>query len=223
LKQPKTFPAYRVVDLGRIDFLSALAIQKKILQEVIQRASSDTIIFCEHPATITLGRLAREDNILAKRDLLNDLGIPVVDIDRGGDVTLHSWGQLVVYPIFNLVNHGRDLKKFLFNLEQVVIDFLQYFGIKGERRMGFTGVWIGNKKIASIGIGVRKWVTFHGIAININNDLDYFSFIRPCGMDVEMTSLNKICGREVGLGEAEKIMANCFKQIFYFKDGGSHD
>lgn len=172
------------------------------------------MILCEHPPTITLGRLAKQENILVSPEYLAQNGIQFFNIDRGGEVTYHGPGQLVAYPIFNLANHAKDLKKFLNNLEEVVIDFLLYFGIKGERRPGFTGAWVGNKKIASIGIGVKKWVAYHGIAININNDLRPFNFIRPCGLQVEMISLQQLCKAEVNLEKAKAILRHSFEKVF---------
>lgn len=174
------------------------------------------MIFCQHPHTITLGRLAKEENILADKELLKQKGVKIFFTDRGGDVTYHGPGQLVIYPIFNLARHGKDLKKFLNQLEQVVIDFLQNFGIKGIRNKGFTGAWVEDKKIASIGIGVKKWITFHGVAININTDLEYFSLIRPCGLNKEMTSLRQILGRKIELAEAKSVIIDCFRRNFNF-------
>ena len=129
-------------------------------------------------------------------------------------MTYHGPGQLLAYPIFNLARHGKDLKKFLYHLEQVVIDFLRYFGINGIRRNGLTGVWINDKKIASIGIGVRKWVTYHGVAVNISTDLEYFSLIRPCGLDVKMTALNRIYPESVDWEKAKSVMEESFERIF---------
>lgn len=215
-KQPRGFLPFRVIDLGCIEFSRALTIQKQILPAVICQQAPDTLIFCRHPHTITLGRLAKENNILASKEILKQLGIMVLRIDRGGEVTYHGPGQMIVYPVFNLARHGKDLKKFLYNLEQVVIDFLQHFGINGKRRGGLTGVWIDAKKIASIGIGVKKWVTYHGVAVNLNTDLEYFSLIRPCGLEVEMVSLQQVYSRSVKWQEAKSVMADSFNRIFSF-------
>jgi lipoate-protein ligase B len=223
-KQPKNSLLCRSLDLGCVEFSSALTIQKKILQEVISCQSPDTLIFCQHPHTITLGRLSREDNILADKETLRRQGVKVLRIDRGGEVTYHGPGQMMVYPVFDLARHGKDLKKFLYNLEQVIIDFLRYFGINGERRKGLTGAWIGERKITSIGIGVRKWVTYHGLAINLTTDLEYFSLIRPCGMDVRMVSLQQVYRQRIDWQEAKAAMENCFAGVFNLAFGGkSHD
>lgn len=213
-RQPEIFLNHRVIDLGCISFDAAYAFQQKILQEIIYQFSPDTLIFCQHPHTVTLGRLANPKNILADKESLINQEIDVFKIDRGGDVTYHGPGQLVIYPIFNLAQHGKDLKKFLNNLEEVVIDFLEIFGIKGIRKSGFTGVWVEDKKIASIGIGVKKWITFHGLAVNLNTDLSYFSLIRPCGLDKEMTSLKEVLSQKVELDNCRLLLWESFRKIF---------
>ncbi|MDP3142856.1 MAG: lipoyl(octanoyl) transferase LipB [Candidatus Omnitrophota bacterium] len=215
-KQPKASSDCRVVDLGFLTFDAAYAFQQKILHEVIHESCPDTLIFCQHPHTITLGRLAKKENILVPPGFLIEQGISVFRIDRGGDVTYHGPGQLVAYPIFNLARHEKDLKKFLNNLEQVVIDFLLYFGIKGIRKSSLTGVWVEDKKVGSIGIGVRKWITFHGLAININTDLKYFSLIRPCGLNKEMTSLEMILERKIEIDNCQALFLDSFRKIFNF-------
>ena len=149
--------------------------------------------------------------------MLNEIksrGIKIIDIDRGGDVTLHSPGQLVVYPVVDLRRFGRDLKFYLVKLEQVVIDFFKEFDILTERKPGKTGAWFGEKKIASIGIGVKKWISFHGMSLNMGNDLTLFSLIRPCGLDVQMTSLDEIKKEHVDLHKAKEMLVHIFSNTF---------
>ena len=130
-------------------------------------------------------------------------------IDRGGDITLHAPGQLVVYPILDLTNFGKDLRSYLRQLEQVAIDLLGDFDIVASRFSGQTGVWTGKKKIESIGIGVRKWISFHGLAVNVNTDLKLFSMIKPCGLDVEMTSMSQMNKKSIDIEEVkERIVAS---------------
>jgi len=136
-------------------------------------------------------------------------------IDRGGDITYHGPGQLVVYTILNLSKHKKDLKFFLSSLEEVIIDFLEEFGIIAKRRLGYTGVWVGDEKIASIGIGVKRWVSFHGLAINLNTSLKFFSMIKPCGLEIETTSIEKIIGKKINLFLAKKIFLQKFVRTFY--------
>jgi lipoate-protein ligase B len=143
------------------------------------------------------------------------LGIDFYAVDRGGDITYHGPGQLVVYPIFDLSRYKKDLKYFLNQLEETIIRFLRIYNIGAKRKSGFTGVWIGDKKIASIGIAVKKWITYHGMAININPDLRYFSFIRPCGLDIKMTSVSQVLNHEIEIDrELKQNLINKFKEVF---------
>jgi lipoate-protein ligase B len=139
--------------------------------------------------------------VLADSRELERRGIDLLRIDRGGEVTLHAPGQLVIYPILRLERFHQDLKDYLLKLEELVIDLLRDFGIVANGLAGNRGVWVGERKIASIGIGVKRWVSFHGLALNVNTDLKLFTLIRPCGLTVEMTSLNQLLGREVDMGQ----------------------
>lgn len=207
-----------LIDLGEIDFIAAHEHQKRVRDGIIQNNLPDTLIFCQHPHTLTSGRLGKSNNLLVKKAHLKRKGVSFYVIDRGGDITYHGPGQLVMYPIFNLGRHRKDLKWFITNLEQVIIDFLKEFGIISKRNPGYTGVWVDDKKIASIGIGVRHWVTYHGIAINLNTDLRYFSMIRPCGLNAEMTSFEDVANYELDFKIAKKIFLEKFVKIF--KMGG---
>jgi len=188
-------------------------LQKKAAAEVMA-GGPERIFLCEHPAVLTLGRMSDQQYILASRDELAQRKIEIVSIDRGGEVTLHAPGQLVVYPILDLKKHGKDLKQYMHQLEEIAIKFLQNYGISSSRNPGKTGVWVGAKKIVSIGVGVKKWVTFHGMAININTDLDLFSLINPCGLSVTMTSVEKIQGQSVDFQKAKRDFATIFLQHF---------
>jgi len=137
------------------------------------------------------------------------------EIERGGDVTYHGPGQLIVYPVFNLTYLKKDIHLFLRQLEGLAMDFLSDFGIKGLRYKGLTGVWIDKKKVASIGIAIRNWITFHGMSINIKkDDLDNFSLIEPCGMDIEMTSLETVLGKNIEIEQTKEIFTRKFKDTF---------
>ena len=144
---------------------------------------------------ITLGRGFHAEHLSTPREFLEARGIEVFDIERGGDVTFHGPGQLVAYPIFDLSGHRQDLHWFLRQLEAALMHALDAFGIPGARNPGLTGVWTGNRKIASIGIHVKRWVTWHGVALNVTTDLSYFDLIVPCGIpDVQMTSIQRELG-----------------------------
>ncbi|MBU0469341.1 MAG: lipoyl(octanoyl) transferase LipB [Candidatus Omnitrophica bacterium] len=203
----------KVIDLGIIDYKKAYDFQKKYAQEVLN-GSDQVLILCEHPTVLTMGRLAKEYNVLFSKDKLKERGVEVLNIDRGGDVTLHTRGQLIAYPILNLANYDKDLRKYLYKLEQVVIDLLSDFDIVANRLSGKTGAWVGDKKIASIGIGVRKWVSIHGLALNVNTDLNQFAMINPCGLDVSMTSVAQVIGVDIEISKVKQSLIDCFCKQF---------
>jgi len=200
--------ACQVKDLGVLDYTEAYALQRDYVNALVQ-GGMQTLLLCEHPPTLTLGRSTDEKHLLISQKELDERNVSVHHIDRGGDITLHAPGQLVVYPILDLANFGKDLRTYLNQLEQVAIDLLSDFGIVANRFPGQTGVWTGKKKIASIGIGVRKWVSFHGLAVNVNTDLKLFSMIKPCGLDVQMTSMSAIKEEVMDIKDVkEKIIAS---------------
>jgi lipoyl(octanoyl) transferase len=185
-----------VVGLGRMAYGEALELQRALAQRRIDKTlDRDLLLLVEHPPVITLGRGFRAGSLSTPREFLAARGVEVFDIDRGGDVTFHGPGQLVGYPIFDLNEHQPDLHWFLRKLEEALIVSLSEFGIPGDRRESYTGVWTGGRKIASIGIHVKQWVTWHGFALNVTTDLSYFDLMVPCGIpDVVMTSIHRELG-----------------------------
>lgn len=181
------------LNLGLKDYVEVLELQRQLVELRIDDKIDDTIIIVEHPHVFTLGRKrSSSDHILEKCD------IPTVEIERGGDITYHGPGQLIFYPIIKLPEDEHDLDLYLRKLELITIHILEKWGITAATHKGKTGVWVGEKKIASIGIAVKKWVTFHGVALNVNTDLSYFLKIMPCGFDGSvMTSLKSIIYREM--------------------------
>lgn len=171
-----------VVDWGRLPFTEAYARQVAYVEEVQRGERPDTLVFVEHDPVFTLGASFHPENLLLTRAEYTARGFDVVPTDRGGDVTYHGPGQLVAYPIFDLNRRGRDLHRWLRELEESVIGTLAAFGIQGRRFPPHTGVWVGDRKVAAIGIKVRRWVSFHGIALNVTNDLTPFDLIVPCGI-----------------------------------------
>lgn len=181
-----------VADLGLVPYGDALELQRRLADERIAGKIGDTLLLMEHPGVVTLGRSTREASLPVAPDLLRRRGIAVFEIERGGDVTYHGPGQLVGYPIVDLQQHRPDLHWFLRQLEEVLIEALARVGIAAGRNPGYTGVWTGGRKIASIGIHVRQWVTWHGFALNVTTDLAPFQLIVPCGIqDVVMTSVER--------------------------------
>jgi lipoate-protein ligase B len=193
-----------VEHLGRVPYAEAWERQETLRKRCIEGCCPDTVLLLEHPDVITFGRGADERNALLDEARLRDAGYEVFRVNRGGDVTYHGPGQLVGYPILDLERRGRDVHLYLRQLEGVLIDTLADFGIAGRRRPGYTGVWLDERrKIASIGVGVRRWATLHGFALNVACDLSRFEVIRACGLpDVEMTSMAEVAG-PVAMREVE--------------------
>ncbi len=202
-----------IEDWGLIDYQEAYQRQRKLVEAVIA-GQKGRLIFCEHPPVLTLGRLTKQDSFLYTSEDIKNRGVSIVSIDRGGDVTLHAPGQLVIYVIVDLNLLGRDLKVYLQKLEQVAVDLLKDFGILAVSVPGKRGVFVDKDKIISIGIGVRKWVSYHGLGININTDLSLFSLIRPCGLDVKMTSMAKLTGAKVDLAQIKAGWIKQFNRVF---------
>ncbi|MDD5045050.1 MAG: lipoyl(octanoyl) transferase LipB [Candidatus Omnitrophica bacterium] len=206
---------FNIFDLGLTRYRETLAIQKDVWQKVKNGALPSSIIVCQHYPVITLGRNAKRENILAEIGQIQKQGIEIIEVDRGGDVTYHGPGQLVFYPIFDLKVFGQDIHLFLRKLEEVVISYLKDYGISSHRLNNLTGVWVENKKIASIGISIRNWITYHGLSINIQHDcLNNFKFIRPCGMDIQTTSLEDALGRKNDMEQAKRNLINRFRQVY---------
>ena len=204
----------RILDLGHMAYEPSLAEQIKVLDDVAAGAH-DTLIFVEHDPVLTLGANFHEENLLLSLEEYDALGIQVIKADRGGDVTYHGPNQLVIYPIFNVANHGKDLHQWLRGLEETMILTAASFGVRAERFPPNTGAWVNGRKLAAIGIKVKRWVSMHGIALNCDNDLAAFDSIVPCGIqDFGVTSLTQETGRRVGLNEAQPAVRAAFETVF---------
>ncbi len=200
-----------LIDLGLINFDDARQRQKDIFLSIREGSLGPTVIFCRHQPVITLGSRAKPENILLGEKQLQEKGIELYRIERGGEVTYHGPGQFIAWPVFNLSYFKKDIHFFLRFLEGIIIEFLKDFDVKAERKTGFTGVWVGVNKIASIGIAIRNWISFYGLSINIKqDDLANFKFIRPCGMDIQMTSLEQQLGRKVEIDEVKLNLMDKF-------------
>jgi lipoate-protein ligase B len=176
--------------LGPTDYREGLELQRGLVDARASGEVGDLLLFPDHPPVLTVGRGGREDSLLVDRDTLRGRGIEVFDVSRGGDVTWHGPGQLVGYALVDVAARGRDLHVFLRGIEETLIRVLAGYGIAAERSSGRTGVWVGERKIASIGIAVRRWVSYHGFALNVCPDLSAFDVIHPCGLHgVRMTSV----------------------------------
>lgn len=212
-----------VRDLGLVPYGEALDLQRKLCDDRIAGRIGDTLLLLEHPPVMTLGRGWKPSSLPLEPDALRRRGIEVFDIERGGDVTYHGPGQLVGYPIIQLQDHRPDLHWYLRQLEAALIAALASLGITAQRRDGLTGVWAGTRKIASIGIHVRQWVTFHGFALNVTTELSPFSLIIPCGIpDVEMTSVaHQLPGLPVPslMTKTRNAVVAAFSEAFSYEPG----
>ena len=203
-----------LIDLGTMEYGAGWEKQKEAVRSA-DRTEYDLLYLVEHTPVITVGRSGDRRNILAPEERLRSERIEVIEIDRGGDVTYHGPGQLVAYPILNLKMHRRDIGWYLRSLEEVVLGTLLDLGIRGRRIKGYTGVWVGDSKVAAIGVGVRRWVTFHGLALNIDPNLDRFALITPCGIqDKSVTSIETLLGRGVKRKEVVEPFLRRFGEVF---------
>jgi lipoyl(octanoyl) transferase len=202
------------IDLGTISFQDAYARQERLVPKISKGESSETVLLLEHPHVFTTGRRGLEENLVTTHDL--DGNPPdVVRINRGGDVTYHGPGQLVVYPLLDLRQRGRDLNLYLRNLEECIIRTADQFGVPSYQKEGLTGVWTDQGKLASIGVGVRHWITMHGLALNVSTDLSHFQFINPCGIpECPVTSLERILAEQVSMGVVKNVMKRSMSDVF---------
>jgi lipoate-protein ligase B len=183
--------------LGPTPYRAGLELQEALVRARADGATGDWLLFPDHPPVLTVGRHPSPDNLIADRATLDRLGIEVHEVARGGDITWHGPGQLVGYPVADLTRRGRDLHRWLRDLEEALIRVLGHWGLEGERVAGRTGVWVGGAKIASIGVAVRRWVGYHGFALNVTPDLGSFGLIHPCGLHgIRMTSMAERLGAD---------------------------
>lgn len=203
--------------LGRFGYAEGLELQKSLETEVISERKRDYLLLLEHPHTFTIGRRAKADGVLATAEILKTLGAEVFETNRGGKVTYHGLGQLVGYPIINLSSYKEDVHLYVRNLEEVLIRTMADFGIETFRMEGLTGVHTNEGKIAAIGVHLKRWVTTHGFALNVNTDLSYFNWIIACEGE-PVTSMEKLLGREVDFAKVEEKIVKHFAEVFEFSE-----
>ncbi|MBN2347368.1 MAG: lipoyl(octanoyl) transferase LipB [Bacteroidales bacterium] len=222
-------------DLGTIDYKQAWDYQEKILNEIVSaKLNSGTVektvnrlLFCEHPHVYTLGKSGHENNLLIKESFLKSINATYYKINRGGDITYHGPGQIVGYPIFDLDALNMGIKSYIHKLEEAIIKTLAEYSIQSERLEGSTGVWLDvsekakTRKICAIGVRVSRAVTMHGFALNVNTDLNYFSYINPCGyVDKGVTTMEKELGKSMDMSQVKKKLRNNLEQQFgFFSEG----
>lgn len=193
--------------LGRADYGETLALQRSLHAKRCAGEVGDLLLSVEHNPVLTLGRTGSRDHILVAAEDLEREGIQIHEIERGGDITYHGPGQLVLYPIFDLRGFGKDIHRFIWSLEASIIRTLEDLGIDGARKDGFPGVWIGRRKIASIGVYVKNWVTYHGLALNLCVNPHHFQMIRPCGLSIETVSASELCEAVPSIPEVGTMVA----------------
>src|SRR5688500_7393883 len=201
--------------LHLVTYENGMALQQKLVEMRQREEIPDQLLLLEHQPVITLGRGGKLDNLLATPDSLQTHGVRFFETTRGGDITYHGPGQIVGYPILHLGEGNRDVRKYVTNLEEVLIRTVAEYGITAARIEGRRGIWVGNDKIAAIGVRIARWVTSHGWALNVNTNLDHFRLITPCGLQgTGVTSIEKQIGRPVPLDEVRSVLAAKFAEIF---------
>jgi lipoyl(octanoyl) transferase len=199
--------------LGRVAYGDALELQKVLETQVITERECDYLLLLEHPHTFTIGRRSKENGVLATAEIFKNLGVEVFETNRGGKVTYHGLGQVVGYPIISLSPDREDVHKYVRDLEEVLIRTMADFGIEAFRIEGLTGVHSAEGKIAAIGVHIKRWVTTHGFALNVNTDLTYYNWIIACEGE-PVTSMDKLIGSEVDMSEVEDRLAENFAAVF---------
>lgn len=204
-----------ILDMGLTDYEECYRVQREMAVRRRLGEIDDTLILTEHNDVFTVGRTGSGKNLIVDEDHLRQIGIKVLNVDRGGDITFHGPGQLVIYPIMELKERWRDLHKYMRSLEEVAMKFIERYSLVPERVQGKTGVWVSGKKVVSIGIGASNWVTYHGMSVNINPDMKFFDMIYPCGLkNVRMASLNMLGKRSISMEEAKMNILSDFDKVF---------
>lgn len=213
-RAPGAIPAY---DLGRVPYREALAFQHRAVETRARGESPDVLYFTEHEPVLTVGRSGHLENLRAPVPELTRRGIEVVAVERGGDVTYHGPGQIIGYPIVSLAElpGGRDLHRYLRDLEEALIRAIASYGLDAKRKAPYTGVWVGERKVAAIGVAVRRWVAFHGFALNVNPDLSHFDLIHPCGIrHLGVASLASLLGAAPPREQVIARLAAAFTELW---------
>ncbi len=211
-------PGLLVAELGTVPYAEALELQRSVAAARISgEIAEDVLLLLEHPPVVTLGRASKAAHLVSSPQFLASRGVELFEVERGGDVTFHGPGQLVGYPVIDLKRHRQDLHWYLRLVEEVLIRALSTLGIKADRNPGYTGVWTNGRKIASIGVHTRDWVTWHGFALNITTDLSYFDLIVPCGISgVQMTSVQRECAGlpDQAVRHVAALVVDSFASVF---------
>jgi lipoate-protein ligase B len=212
------------IDLGLTAYREVWALQKQLLKARFAGRIADCLILTEHEPVITLGRGSDGDNLLVSADNLAEKNIDLCSVERGGDITFHGPGQLVAYPIIDLTHRGRDVRRYLRDLENCTIGVIDDLGLKAGVKEGLTGIWVADHKVAAIGVAVSHWITYHGIAINVNTDLDYYRLINPCGItEYPVGTVSQMVGAHIDLPDFTDRFARAFADYFHYETDAVDD
>jgi lipoate-protein ligase B len=208
-------PKGYIIDLGLIDYQKAWDLQRRLWLRRVEGELPDLLLLLEHPHVFTLGRQGNRSHLKVSEEVMDAMKISIFHVERGGDVTYHGPGQMVIYPIFNLKDYGYRLIRYIGQLEEVILSVLNDFEIEGRRDPSNRGVWVGSDKITSVGVTVKRWVSFHGLALNYATDLKYFDLINPCGLKgKKMTSMERILGKKISKDRLTEKVCFYFKKTF---------
>jgi len=204
-----------ILNLGLMDYRKAWDLQHDLWSRRVEGELPDLLLLLEHPHVFTLGRRGNRSHLIVSPEVLEAMKIPIFHVERGGDITYHGPGQMVVYPILDLKDYGYRLIRYIDQLEEVILHVLKDFGIEGRRDPSNRGVWVNSEKIASIGVAVKRWVSFHGFSLNYETDLKYFDLINPCGLvGKKMTTMAKVLGERVSKERLSERIICYFKEVF---------
>ncbi len=206
---------WEVLDLGLGAFAEADYLQKQLIEKKKNKEyNKDCLILAEFKPVITKGRRFQSASLLCNKSFLKDHEVELIDVDRGGDVTYHGPGQLMVYPVADLSYYGKDLRLWVTGLEEAVIRVFHRYGLEGRRKSGVPGVWVESRKIASVGVGCTQWMTYHGVGLNVTTDLEPFSWMVPCGLEgVQMTNMALELNRPIGMAEVKAVWKEEFFDV----------
>jgi lipoate-protein ligase B len=207
-----------IIDLGTSSYEKTYELQRSLVANKKSNECEDYILLVEHPNVFTIGRRGSRKNVLVGEGVLAKNDLKIVDADRGGGITFHGIGQLVIYPIFDLLKHDKDVRRYIKSLERVLELAVSNYGLAADREKKYTGLWVNGKKVGFIGIGVSHWISYHGISINANVDLTYFSMIKPCGLNnLKVSSLKEILNRQIDFCSLKNIFIKNFLEVFGFE------
>lgn len=208
----------QIIDLGRTRYADAWKLQKELVTKRADGVIPDCLLLTEHEPVITMGRGTDTRNLLVSREALAERGVDLHEVERGGDITFHGPGQAVMYPIIDLRQRGRDVHRYLRDLEQIVIEALADVGLAASIKKGLTGIWVDDHKVGAIGVAVSRWITYHGAAVNVSTDLDYFKLINPCGItQFPVGSVSQLVGREIKLAHFNDLLVHSFVEYFDYE------